>query len=123
MNETFKMIKIHPKDVAPVWELHTGTTRGHTFKLSKIRSRKSTRQHFFSLRVTNLWNSLPKNVLKWTQLSTSKNCSSITSGRMLNLSSITELSLLTAYSLLDLFPNQDLDIEDYPDLRPEEIFK
>ena len=66
MIEAFKMIKIHPKDVAPLSELHTvtGTTRGHTFKLSKIRSHKSTRQNCFSLRVTNLWNSLPKHVVE-----------------------------------------------------------
>ena len=34
-------------------------TRGHGYKLKKLRCSSSTRQHFFSLRITDMWNSLP----------------------------------------------------------------
>ena len=34
------------------------------YKLSKIRTYKSTRHNFFSTRIVNLWNSLPKNVVE-----------------------------------------------------------
>ena len=64
MIETFKIIKIYPKDVTPVLELHTGITRGHAYKLSKTRSYKSTRHNFFTTRIVNLWNSLPNNVVE-----------------------------------------------------------
>ena len=64
MIETFKIIKMYPKDVTPVLELHTGITRGHAYKLSKIRSYKSTRLNFFTTRIVNLWNSLPNNVVE-----------------------------------------------------------
>ena len=64
MIETFKIIKIYPKDVTPVLELHTGITRGHAYKLSKTRSYKSTTHNFFTTRIVNLWNSLPNNVVE-----------------------------------------------------------
>ena len=66
MIEMFKMLKIYPKDVTPVLELHTGITRGHAYKLSKTRSYKSAtaRHNFFSTRIVNLWNSLPNTVVE-----------------------------------------------------------
>ena len=64
MIETFKIIKIYPKDVTPVLELHTGITRGHAYKLSKTRSYKSARHYLLSARIFNLWSSLPNNVVE-----------------------------------------------------------
>jgi hypothetical protein len=37
--------------------------RGHDRKLFKVRARTFLRQHFFSLRIVNAWNSLPQNVV------------------------------------------------------------
>ena len=64
MIETFKMIKMYSKELAPILKLHTGITRGHSHKLTKTRSSKSVRHNFFSSRIVNLWNSLPKHVVE-----------------------------------------------------------
>ena len=40
-----------------------GNTRGHSFKLKKKFCKSTPRSHFFSFRVTNLWNSLPEEVV------------------------------------------------------------
>jgi len=39
------------------------STRGHQFKLFKVRSRLLVRHHFFSNRVINQWNPLPSTVV------------------------------------------------------------
>ena len=38
-------------------------TRGHSLKLAKSHSRLNVRSNFFSLRITNLWNSLTKDIV------------------------------------------------------------
>ena len=42
---------------------NSSTTRGHQFKLFKEHSRLLIRQHFFTNRVVNLWNSLPSSIV------------------------------------------------------------
>jgi hypothetical protein len=45
-------------------EIETRTnTRGHGYKLKKLRCNFSTRQHFFSLGITDMWNSLPDDIV------------------------------------------------------------
>ena len=47
-------------DMNAFFKLNTrATSRGHPYKLYKERAVTSTRSHFFSERVTNVWNSLP----------------------------------------------------------------
>jgi len=46
--------------VSDFFELHCASqTRGHPFKLYKERSYSSVRAPYFSVRVINVWNSLP----------------------------------------------------------------
>ena len=46
--------------VSDFFELHCASqTRGHPFKLYKERSYSSVRASYFSVRVINVWNSLP----------------------------------------------------------------
>jgi len=45
------------------------TTRGHSLKLFVPSSRVNCRQHFFSVRVIDVWNSLPEDVVAAQQLS------------------------------------------------------
>jgi hypothetical protein len=42
---------------------HDDVRRGHGRQLFKVRAHTNTRQHFFSLRVVNAWNSLPHRVV------------------------------------------------------------
>ena len=44
------------------------STRGHSLKLNKPRSRKNTRLHFFSNRIVNAWNHLPEDVVSASTL-------------------------------------------------------
>ena len=49
----------------PNLRLHTHmNTRGHAQNHLKLRANKNTRKHFFTLRVCNLWNSLPGHVVE-----------------------------------------------------------
>jgi len=43
-------------------------TRGHSLKLFVPSSRVNCRQHFFAVRVTDVWNSLPEDVVSAKQL-------------------------------------------------------
>ena len=45
------------------------TTRGHSLKLFVSSSRVNYRQHFFTVRVTDVWNSLPEDAVSAKQLS------------------------------------------------------
>jgi hypothetical protein len=55
-------------------EFETRTnTRGHGNKLKKLRCNTSMRQHFFSLRVTDMWNSLPDSIVDAPSMNASKN--------------------------------------------------
>ena len=60
MIETYKILKRHyDLDPSTFFTLNTATTRGHSLKLFKERSRLLVRQNFFTNRIVNLWNSLP----------------------------------------------------------------
>ena len=48
-------------------------SRGHSFKLKKKRCETDLRQHFFSERVINRWNSLDNNTVESTSLNSFKN--------------------------------------------------
>jgi hypothetical protein len=55
-------------------EFETRTnTRGHGYKLKKLRCNFSTRQHVFSLRVTDMWNSLPDSIVDAPSMNVFKN--------------------------------------------------
>ena len=43
-------------------------TRGNTFKLYKYRAKLDIRKFFFSMRIINLWNSLPNNIVCCTSV-------------------------------------------------------
>jgi hypothetical protein len=42
---------------------HCNSTRGHPLKLVKPNARVNSRMFFFSLRIVDVWNSLPANVV------------------------------------------------------------
>ena len=48
-------------------------TRGHNYKLFVCRSRLNIRQHFFSNRIVNVWNSLPAKLEHFATLSSFTN--------------------------------------------------
>ena len=48
-------------------------TRGHDFKLKKHPFKTEKFKHFFTNRVTNLWNSLPDKVVNASSINTFKN--------------------------------------------------
>jgi ribonucleases P/MRP protein subunit RPP40 len=64
--EVFKMIKgISNVDYREFLTLVVSSkTRGHKFKLEKNRSKRNIRKYFFSQRVVNEWNRLPKSVVE-----------------------------------------------------------
>lgn len=49
------------------------TTRGHSYKLDKVRCKTTVRQEFFSYRVVNTWNSLPEKVVSAPTINSFKN--------------------------------------------------
>ena len=48
-------------------------TRGHKYKLNKVRNRLDIRKNFFSQRVINDWNNLPVDVVEARSLNSFKN--------------------------------------------------
>jgi hypothetical protein len=55
-------------------EFETRTnTRGNGYKLTKLRCNSSTRQHFFSHRITDMWNSLPDYIVGAPSVNAFKN--------------------------------------------------
>lgn len=52
---------------------NSGRTRGHSFKLKKKRFNTQLRQHFFTERVINLWNSLDDSIVSATTINSFKN--------------------------------------------------
>lgn len=48
-------------------------TRGHQYKIVKVRSRLELRRHFFSQRIVNMWNKLPSNVVETDSVNSFKN--------------------------------------------------
>ena len=75
MLEVFKIIKGFNKvDRSKMFTLSgEGKTRGHQFKLNKVRSRLDIRKHFFSQRVINKWNNLPQTVVESGSVNSFKN--------------------------------------------------
>ena len=51
---------------------NNGRTRGHQWKLKKRHSNADLRQHFFSERVINIWNSLDKDTVAATSINSFK---------------------------------------------------
>ena len=48
-------------------------TRGHSFKLIKVRCTRDSRKHFFSNRVINRWNQLDQEAVDATSINAFKN--------------------------------------------------
>ena len=73
MIETYKYMQGMYK-VENIFELDDKcATRGHPYKIKKQRCLTNLRQHFFTCRVTNTWNSLPEEVVTAPNLQTFKN--------------------------------------------------
>ena len=64
MIEAYKIVTgIYDIEAAPALEMSSTTmTRGSERKLSKVRCRTELRKHFFTQRITDIWNSLPSDV-------------------------------------------------------------
>lgn len=73
--ELFKLIKgIDKVDYKKFFQLaNNDRTRGHKYKIVKLRSRLEIRKHFFSQRVVNNWNSLPSYVVEAESVNSFKN--------------------------------------------------
>lgn len=66
MIETFKIIKgFYDQEACPALQ-HAiyGNTRGHSLKLFKLQANKNVRKHYFSVRIVDIWNSLPEHVVE-----------------------------------------------------------
>ena len=62
--QTYKYIHGH-YDIEQLMILEgPSRTRGHKYKIHKTRPKKTVRQRFLSLRISNTWNSLPKDILR-----------------------------------------------------------
>ena len=63
--QVFKLIKgIDNVDYRTFFQLPEGSrTRGHKFKMIKLRSRLEIRRNFYSQRIVNAWNKLPSFVV------------------------------------------------------------
>jgi hypothetical protein len=73
MIEVFKILNVYDRDVSPKLSLNVHPTRGHSFKLCKTRAQRDIRKYFFTLRVTDMWNSLPAAVVMADSLNSFKN--------------------------------------------------
>ncbi len=58
MIEVYQILNIYDKEVCPNLSLNNQSTRSHCFKLKKNRAQKDICQYYFTLRVTDIWNSL-----------------------------------------------------------------
>jgi len=74
MIETFKIVHgLYADNASPKLTLaDSSVTRGHSFKLVKQFASKNIRQHSFSCRVVNAWNSLPESVVKASSVNSFK---------------------------------------------------
>jgi hypothetical protein len=79
MIEVYKLLHSKYDEDLPVLlkkrDIHMARTgqRGHNLMLLKQRANKKLRQHSFSLRVTDLWNSLPDKVVNAPSVNSFKN--------------------------------------------------
>ena len=67
MIETFKIMRgIYDREACPklVRDPNTKGTRGHPYKLAKIRANTDMRKNFFTIRVMEAWNGLPAEVVE-----------------------------------------------------------
>jgi hypothetical protein len=73
--EVFKILKGFSKVDQGTWFNLSmdGRTRGHQYKLVKLRSRLDIRKNFFSQRVISMWNSLPSEVFEAESVNAFKN--------------------------------------------------
>ena len=73
MIEVFKYLtKVYKSDNPLVRDYDT-RTRGHHLKLKKLYARTQIRRNFFSIRVVDLWNSLPEAIVSSVSLNMFKN--------------------------------------------------
>ena len=75
MIETYKILNnLYDEQCANLFfEMKETNTRGHSFSIKTKYSRSNVRRNFFSVRVPNLWNSLPALVVEATSLNIFKN--------------------------------------------------
>jgi hypothetical protein len=73
--EVFRLLKgFDNVDYQHFFQLVDGSrTRGHRFKIVKLRSRLDIRKNFFSQRVVNIWNNLPASVVEADSVNSFKN--------------------------------------------------
>ena len=73
--EVYKMInKLSNVNFETFFEFDTNrSTRGHSLKLKKKRFNTKLRQHFFTDKIINLWNSLDEQIVSSTSLNCFKN--------------------------------------------------
>ena len=73
--QVFKLIKgVDNVDYREFFQLADySRTRGHSFKITKVRSRLEIRRNFFSQRVVNKWNELPQYVVEAESVNAFKN--------------------------------------------------
>ena len=73
--QVFKLLKgIDNMDYNKFFQLvDNSRTRGHRFKIVKVRSRLDVRNKFFSQRVVNSWNMLPADVVEAETVNSFKN--------------------------------------------------
>ena len=63
--ETFKIMKqIYTMDKEKLFKFQENQTRGHKYKIYKKQTRLNIRKYFFSVRVVNDWNKLPKEAVE-----------------------------------------------------------
>lgn len=64
LTETYKILTGKERvDATNFFEYATTSLRGHPLKVCKKRSRLQLRQNFFSQRVVDAWNNLPRSVV------------------------------------------------------------
>jgi ribonuclease P/MRP protein subunit RPP40 len=73
MIEVYKMLNMYDPQIMPKLKLNKNQTIGHSFKLSKSRAQKDVMKFYFSLRIKDMWNSLPNHVVESDNLLMFKN--------------------------------------------------
>ena len=69
MNQVYKILHGEDESLKALFNVDsTSVTRGHKFKLKKPLVKNKVCKHFFSIPVTNDWNSLPPGVVNAVSL-------------------------------------------------------